>query len=106
MSENEIGFSTDLNQFNSKYYLNLHKPNEHSHTSYPTLTNSQQINVSNIQYMCAITNNYVSVFSDYELIETKSTECSSRSSTNEVKFEIVALLSNTMRLYQIHFIFI
>ena len=85
LSNNEVGFATDLNDIDiplevarsdSKYYLNSNKPNdEHkriarqSPTPYPTLTDSQQIQLNIILHTGKLTNCNVSTFSDDELIE-------------------------------------
>ena len=83
LSNNEVGFATDLNDIDSKYYLNSNKPNDERKriarqsptpersfpTPYPTLTDSQQIQLNIILHTGKLTNCNVSTFSDDELIE-------------------------------------
>ena len=62
-------YTTDLNNIDSKYYLNSHKD-----TPLPTLTDSQQIKLNNILHTGKLTNCNISTFSDYEFADSSFVE--------------------------------
>ena len=87
LSNNEVGFATDLNDIDGKYYLNSHKetplPNDNIAGQSPTLTDSQQkdfvfererMKLNNILHTGEITNNNISTFSDYEFADSSFVE--------------------------------
>ena len=96
LSNNEVGFATDLNDIDGKYYLNSNKPNDNIRQSRrdstekelkvlssasesiagqsPTLTDSQRIKLNNILHTGKLTNCNISTFSDYEFADSSFVE--------------------------------